>query len=116
MKVVICGGRDFDDDKIMLEGILKFVIEHGGIHQVISGAARGADKMGEAWAKSYNLPISSHPADWDTHGKSAGYRRNKEMIDIADACIAYWDGVSKGTKHTIDLAEKKGIPLLVVKY
>ena len=50
------------------------------------------------------------PADWDKYGKSAGFIRNKEMVDIADAAIIFWDGDSKGTKDTIERVQNKGIP------
>ena len=54
--------------------------------------------------------------NWDKYGKSVGYRRNKEMVDIASAAICFWDGKSKGNKHTIDLCKEKGIPCKVVRY
>lgn len=71
---------------------------------IISGTARGADKLGELWAEKNNLDIVRMPANWDLHGKSAGYKRNAEMAAVAEALIALWDGKSKGTKHMIDLA------------
>lgn len=55
-------------------------------------------------------------ADWDIYGKSAGYIRNAEMAKYADACVVFWDGKSRGTKHMIDLAKKEGIGLKVVNY
>jgi hypothetical protein len=56
-------------------------------------------------------------ADWDTYGKSAGYRRNADMAKYSDAVVCFWDGVSKGTKHMIDLARQYGcFELLVVRY
>ncbi len=76
---------------------------------VISGTARGVDLMGERWAKENNLPIERYPADWDKHGKPAGYIRNAEMADKASALLALWDGQSRGTMHMINLAKKKGL-------
>ena len=60
--------------------------------------------------------LQSHPADWDKYGKSAGYRRNKEMAEVADACICFWDGQSKGTKHMIDIATDMGLKVKIVNY
>jgi hypothetical protein len=50
--------------------------------------------------------VERYPADWERYGKSAGYRRNKEMALVAQALVAFWDGESLGTKHMIDIAHK----------
>lgn len=115
-KVIIAGGRDFHDYELLkkkCDYYLQFIEDE---ITIISGMARGADSLGEKYAQERNLKIDSHPADWDKYGKSAGYKRNKEMVDIASAAICFWDGKSPGTKNTIDLCKKKGIPVKVVKY
>lgn len=76
---------------------------------VLSGTARGADQLGEEWAKQNGIPVERYPANWDLHGKSAGFKRNSEMADKAEALIALWDGESRGTKHMIDIARRKGL-------
>lgn len=76
---------------------------------IISGAARGADRFGEIWAIENNIPCERFPADWERYGKTAGYRRNEQMVNNAEALIALWDGKSRGTKHMIDIAQKKGM-------
>jgi hypothetical protein len=76
---------------------------------VISGAARGADALGERWARDNAIPLLRMPADWHTHGKRAGYFRNVEMADKAQALIALWDGASRGTAHMIETARSKGL-------
>jgi hypothetical protein len=83
------------------------------ITEVVSGGARGADKLGEQWAYEKGLPIMCFPAQWDTYGKAAGYIRNREMAQYADALIAFWDGKSKGTKNMIDEAKKQGLIIKV---
>jgi len=80
---------------------------------VISGTAWGVDKAGECWAKAHDIPIERYPADWNTFGRSAGYRRNEKMAEVAEALVAVWDGVSRGTQHMIDIAKKKGLKVLV---
>ncbi len=116
MKVIVAGGRDFTH----VEGANAFFLEITKdipVTQIVSGCARGADAVGERLARLHSiLPIRKFPADWDTHGKSAGYIRNSDMADYADMLIAFWDGKSKGTKHMIDLAEKKGLIVHVVRY
>lgn len=76
---------------------------------VLSGMARGVDKLGEKWAKENGIKIEYYQAAWDTQGKRAGYIRNERMAKNADALVAVWDGASKGTKHMIDLANKLGL-------
>jgi hypothetical protein len=80
---------------------------------VISGTAPGADKLGEQWAKDNSIPVERYPADWNRYGLSAGYRRNEQMVDNAEALVALWDGKSRGTRHMIDIARKKGLKVFV---
>lgn len=79
----------------------------------MSGRAKGVDTLGEQYAKENNLLIAKFPADWDTYGKKAGYLRNVQMAEYAEACICIWDGVSPGTKHMIDIAKKKNLRLFI---
>ena len=81
---------------------------------ILSGGASGVDRMGEEWARANNIPVERYPANWNKYGKKAGYIRNKEMVDNADALIAVWDGKSKGTKLTIDLARDKTLRCVVI--
>lgn len=114
-KVIVAGSRDFTNYELLkmkLDSLLKNKYEV----IIVSGAARGADQLGERYEKEKGFKISSHPANWDAFGKSAGYIRNEEMAKEADALVAFWDGVSKGTKHMIDLAHKHGIQVRIVRY
>ena len=108
MKVIIAGSREnctYDHTE--------YAIIHSqfNITEVVSGTANGVDKFGEQYAVKHSIPIKQFPANWKKHGRSAGYIRNKEMVDYADALIAVWDSKSNGTKHTIDLAKAKNIPI-----
>lgn len=85
------------------------------ITSVVCGCASGVDKLGDDWAKMNDLPVDYCPADWNVHGRKAGYLRNVEMADHADALVAVWDGKSKGTKHMIDIATSKGLKVYVEK-
>ena len=116
-KVIIAGGRDFNDYELLKNKCDYYLsnLDNPEI-VIISGAARGADSLGEKYAKERGYEIDSHPADWDKYGKSAGYRRNKEMVDIASAAICFWDGKSKGTKHMIESAKDKGLKIRVYNY
>ena len=116
-KVIIAGGRDFNNYELLKEKC-DYYLSHLDTCNIviISGHARGADTLGEKYAKEKGYEIESHPADWNKYGKSAGYKRNVEMADVASAAICFWNGKSKGTKHMIDIAKEKGIPVKVVRY
>lgn len=76
--------------------------------KIISGGARGIDSRARVVCRDYGYiaDFEEFPADWESDGKAAGYKRNERLIEMADLVIAFWDGESKGTKHTIDLALK----------
>ena len=114
-KIIIAGSRSFDD-YTLLEQRLDCYLAHKTDIEIVSGTASGADKLGERYAISHNIPIKRFPADWNTFGRSAGYRRNKQMAEYADACVVFWDGTSRGTQHMINLANEAGIALRIVKY
>lgn len=85
--------------------------------QVVSGGARGVDTAAEAAARARrDLPEPKvFPADWDRLGKGAGAIRNEQIVDYAQTIVAFWDGVSPGTKNTIDLAAMRGKPFQVIR-
>lgn len=96
---------------------VKHAIENCGweITTALCGAASGVDAFGERWAKRNNVPIEYYPADWRTHKRGAGYIRNAEMANRAEALIAVWDGKSPGTKSMIRIAQKAGLKVYVYK-
>lgn len=110
MKVIIAGGRDVTEPQLLLEAITDSGFT---ISEVVCGKARGADTLGEQWALQNDIPVKYFPADWNKYGKSAGYIRNAQMADYAEALIALWDGSSKGTANMIELAKKKGLRLYI---
>lgn len=119
-KVIIAGGRDFDDWSYLVNAsmnTLKHVLyEMEYDVMVFCGKAKGADTLGERFAKIHNFEVKEFPADWDTHGKKAGFLRNEEMAREADMLIAFWDGESKGTKNMIDNALKYGLETHIFFY
>lgn len=113
MKLAIIGGRDYQDyDRLCkIMALIKTPIE-----LIISGGAHGADSLGARWADENGVEKLIFLPDWDRHVKRAGFLRNKDIINAADGVLAFWDGISKGTKSSIDLANKKGIPVKVINY
>ena len=117
MKIIIAGTRTFDNKQLLFNS-MNAIIEKFDLHyfEVISGTAEGADKLGEEWGKEKHAIISRFPPDWNKHGKAAGPIRNSQMADVADMCVVFWDGKSKGTKNMIETALSKGLFVKVVKY
>lgn len=115
--LIVAGSRNFRDFELM-KSKLDFLLQNKQSNRVIivSGGARGADKLAEKYAKLRGLKIKVYQANWNKFGKRAGYLRNEEMAKVADACVTFWDGHSSGTKHMIDLAQKYGLKLRVVRY
>lgn len=106
MKAAIVGSRDFNDYNMLVEYIYNICIENNySITEIVSGGARGADKLGELFANNYNLKLTVFKADWNKYGKRAGFVRNVDIIKNCDICFAFWDGESHGTKHDIELCK-----------
>lgn len=111
MKLIIAGSRDFTDVTAVAFHFCNLDFE---VTEIVSGGARGTDQCGEEVAKVYSVPIKQFIPDWNGLGKRAGFVRNADMADYADAALIFWDGQSKGSKHMIDLATKKGLLVQVV--
>ena len=98
MKVIIAGSRSVKNRSVVEEAIQRSGFD---VEEVVSGHARGVDRLGEQWANKQNIPYHVYPAQWDEHGNAAGVIRNDRMAGVADALIAVWDGASEGTKHMV---------------
>lgn len=114
MKLIVAGSRGIVDYDLVVQAIKAFEKEFGKVTQIISGGAKGADRLGEKYANEHSLTLVKFLADWNKYGKRAGYLRNEEMAKNADACLCIWDGESKGTKHMIDIAERYGLTTGVI--
>ena len=117
-KVIIAGGRTFEDYEY-LKKVCDFLLANRNESQIeiVSGNARGADTLGERYSKERGYKLTLFKADWDKYGKKAGYLRNKQMAEYADALIAFMEkGGTKGTQHMINLATEKGLKVRVSKY
>lgn len=115
-RIIVCGGRDFDDYGYLEKCLNGVIAEVGCDVVIVCGKAKGADTLGERYGKSHDLPIDCYPADWERYGKSAGFRRNLVMLDNADMVVAFWDGKSKGTQHTITVGRNRGLDVRVFSY
>jgi hypothetical protein len=121
MRVIIAGGRDFDDYGKAHEALYRLFLagRKPGVMpdlEIVGGGARGADELGKIFAEDWDFPYKEFCADWDKHGKSAGAIRNEQMAKYADMLVAFWDGESPGTKHMIQTALEYGLEVHVHRY
>lgn len=106
MKIIIFGSRDITDYELLK----RIMIESNAINKVteiVSGGARGADRLGERWAEEHKIPIKRFIPDWKTLGRKAGILRNEDMGRYADGGVGLWNG-SPGTKHMINFLKSLG--------
>lgn len=124
-RVIIAGGRKFDDYEAMKEALKEWKkerkVKSDDKITVICGCAEGADDLGRKWAFENNYEVAEFPANWKLLGKTAGILRNKEMAKFAaesddNALLAFWNGKSKGTKNMIDTAIQHKIPITILSY
>ena len=107
-RIVIAGSRDYnnyDEAKEFIDSCLIDINKENEII-IVSGGASGADAIGERYATEKGFKIEKYAAEWKKYGRAAGPKRNKEMAEISDYVICFWDGKSKGTKSMIDYAKK----------
>ena len=139
VRIIIAGGRDFNDYELLKKSVFGIIFDlecrntvtgignassekEKHLIEFISGTARGADQLGERFVSESIWSVKRFPANWDLHGKSAGYIRNKQMAEYAvsdnsyGVLIAFWDGKSRGTMHMINLAKKHGLEVHIIRY
>lgn len=116
MRLIIAGGRDFNDYPLMVSRLDYFLSKVNESIEIVSGKAQGADTLGERYAKEKGYSVKEFYAQWGLYGKGAGYLRNKDMAEYATHCVCFYDGKSKGTGHMINLAKKHNLLIRVIKY
>lgn len=116
-RIIIAGSRNYNnynEAKLYIDRCLSEIRKEYTI-VIISGGAKGADSIGERYAIENGFNIERHPAEWNKYGKKAGPMRNRQMAEICDCVICFWDGKSKGTKSMIDCAERFRKPINIKK-
>lgn len=114
MRVLICGGRDYNDYRsmgIVLEDVIR---GWGTITTVIHGGARGADALAGQWAREHNIPSVVFPAEWEKHGRAAGPIRNEEMLREGDPDLVVAFPGGRGTADMVRRSRNAGKPVLEV--
>jgi predicted Rossmann-fold nucleotide-binding protein len=112
MRVLVCGGRNFDD-ALTLGSWLGGIHKKQGITLLIEGGARGADHMARRFAEWAGIPVKTFNADWEKHGRAAGPIRNKQMLEEGkpDLVVAFDGG--RGTADMMRQARAAGVEVLV---
>lgn len=107
-RVVVAGSRDFNNYPEAEKYIDLCILKIKGRYSLVfvSGNCKGADLIGEKYAKEHGYEIEIFPAEWKKYGRAAGPIRNEKMAEISDYVICFWDGKSRGTKNMIDMARK----------
>ena len=118
-RVLICGGISFSDEELFNKTLDEMIDKENTI--LVSGHAKGADTLAEKYAEKHGIEIKIFPPEWSKYGRAAGPIRNKQMLDYISKAdenlvIAFWNGQSKGTKHTVETANKMGIKVQIIYY
>lgn len=113
MKLGIAGSRGITNYVQFKDALEAYLKTCAPISEIVSGGARGVDSLAAQYARQHNLALTEFKPDWNTYGKSAGYRRNVDIVNASDEVFVVWDGVSKGTNHTINITKKAGKPIHV---
>lgn len=116
MRILVCGGRAFDDRSAMARALRRFkptipTDDDMAEHIIITGGATGADELAAEYAEVFGIRLRIFPADWKAHGRAAGPIRNQRMIDEGrpDLVIAFPGG--RGTDDMVRRAKAAGIPV-----
>lgn len=115
MHAAFVGSRGFTDGLVIEQAILHLFRKHGKDLRIVSGGARGADSIAEKIARDNHIPVTLFLPDWNTYGKSAGFRRNKEIVAHSDIVLAFFapGPRSAGTSNTVAAAKIAGKPVHV---
>lgn len=120
MKLIVTGSRDWPDCDAVASELAYLLLEmpqsDGEEHLVVHGGCQsGADNDALEFCARHGINQEINHPDWTKHGKAAGPMRNREMAEAgADLCLAFWDGISRGTASMISEATKCGVPVRIV--
>lgn len=107
MKVAVIGSRG------LTANVGEYIPDE--CHEIVSGGAKGIDKCAEIFAVERRLKLTVFLPDYQRYGRGAPIVRNKQIVDYADFVLAFWDGISRGTKSVIDYCKKSGKECRVIK-
>ena len=109
MRVLVCGGRNYDDYECMATCLSAMQITRSPFTVLIHGNAKGADTLADTYARRHNVPVMAFDADWKLYGRSAGPRRNKRMLTEGKPDLVMAFPGKNGTANMIKLAKEAGV-------
>lgn len=112
MNIAIIGSRNPGNINFSVELEKRINIKDGDA--IVSGGAKGIDTLAANYAKGRNLQLIEFRPDYAKHGRGATFIRNRQIIATADMVVAFWNGESRGTKYSIDYANKIGRTTLII--
>lgn len=107
MKLAIIGSRGLD--QLMIDELIP-----SGVTEIVSGGARGVDTLAREYAISKGIKLTEFLPEYSIYGRAAPIVRNEKIAKYADEAIAFWDGSSRGTEHTIKVFQRLGKKVTVV--
>ena len=113
MKVAVIGSRTFNNYELLRKVLKRFFPD---AKLIISGHASGADTLAEKYAEEVGIETLIFKPDWQKMGRSAGYIRNKQIVENAQVLCVFWDAFSKGTEHSINLAKEMKKPTFIIYF
>jgi hypothetical protein len=118
MKLIITGNHTFEDYSLLKDRVEDFLVKHhkDPIEAILTRSRKGAESLGERFAKELDIPIQYFVPDETDFGTEAEVINDAQLVDAADAIIIFWDGVSTSKSHTRDMAEKRNLIIEVVRY
>lgn len=135
MRIIIAGSRTLKDYKLVYKNVIRILKEiedeksEQGLKvnpekiEIVTGLAKGTDKLGEQFALNSKLKHKGFPAQWNILGSVAGFARNEQMANYASLdedndgiLIAFWDGKSSGTGNMISLANKYKLKVYIIEF
>lgn len=105
-RIAIVGSRDFENYDLLKQKVEELMPKKNYDFIIVSGGAKGTDTLAERFAEEKGYKKEIHYAKWHLHGPCAGYLRNHAVVNDADMVIAFWNGISKGTRHVINIAKR----------
>ncbi len=113
-QLAVVGSRGFTNKQVIWHELMHYLTVTKGDLAIVSGGARGVDSLAAEFAREHRLKLLELLPEWDRYGRSAGFKRNHTIWAYADSGIAFWDGHSKGTAHSFQIARDTGKPLRII--
>lgn len=114
-RVIIACGQDFQDYPLLRQTMDRLLVNVRDDIMIVSGQRQGVASLGERYAMAHGYSVQAVPSFPDRYGLAADYVQNLEMVDCADALVAFWDGQSECMKHLIEAARQKRLNVRIVR-